>query len=546
MILNRSQSSLPSITAPYQPPSVEELEWSDDEEQDEKKQFEKYKLPGINPHSKQPVDDSKEKRNKLLIERQEMIEEPLISSVDRLSDHKRSFFNGSLVIKEEKRRFFVQKQTELIEKLQKKTKSLPYIGSSSSSTIPASHPVVSKELYFYFSHDFFEILWKQCLNLLPSADVMLGLIPVNKLLLKLLKWLDNELDPIFTAVDGEKEEKEKAGDERVKEKPTRRKKPQVLYNYILSSYELNDFISFQSLVEILQQHYYLKDLGIPLKFKTSSSSSSSSSSSTFSTAASSLSLPNDFRGDPYSIEDEKEKNLSLTVSLPLHCCNHRSCRICTTNPLVGVGNQTHVIHRSELENNNKKKKKRNSSAKERKAVQVGGAHTDLDEVEEKEEAEEEEEEEEEEVEEEESFTKDELYRIETIYRKYHFLFSGKLTKKIIFEMIQECLIHFDRKKIPKNFWTLSSELLLNSVEEFKEYIKLLRKDIIINEQEVLIDSILKYPLPSWLKMEFKMSEILLYQHLFSLIDVDGGGSIDGKELQGLFSSIGSSISLEEV
>ena len=35
---------------------------------------------------------------------------------------------------------------------------------------------------------------------------------------------------------------------------------------------------------------------------------------------------------------------------------------------------------------------------------------------------------------------------------------------------------------------------------------------------------LKYSLPLWLKEEFKLPEILLYEHHFSMIDLDGGGT----------------------
>ena len=34
----------------------------------------------------------------------------------------------------------------------------------------------------------------------------------------------------------------------------------------------------------------------------------------------------------------------------------------------------------------------------------------------------------------------------------------------------------------------------------------------------------KYSLPQWLKEEFKLPEILLYEHHFSMIDLDGGGT----------------------
>ena len=39
-----------------------------------------------------------------------------------------------------------------------------------------------------------------------------------------------------------------------------------------------------------------------------------------------------------------------------------------------------------------------------------------------------------------------------------------------------------------------------------------------------LKELFRYELPQWLREEFKASEILLYEHHFSLIDVDNGGS----------------------
>ena len=54
-----------------------------------------------------------------------------------------------------------------------------------------------------------------------------------------------------------------------------------------------------------------------------------------------------------------------------------------------------------------------------------------------------------------------------------------------------------------------------------------------------------YHLPQWLLKEFELSEILLYQHHFSLTDKDGGGDVDAEELQFLLEQFGSRVTLEE-
>lgn len=226
-------------------------------------------------------------------------------------------------------------------------------------------------------------------------------------------------------------------------------------------------------------------------------------------------------------ESVDQKSNSLVLKIPIHCCTHNSCQICTRLPKVPP-NQPHVKDlNNAVETEGTEEKKGEKEEPEIENLDLDDNQSDLD-VESV------------------DFTKEELYRIQTIYRKYHYLKHGKLRKKELFNMMKECLIPFDKKKIPENFWNLSSELYLQNINEFMDYIRLFRKDKEINYHEIEIDKILRYPLPTWLKMEFKISEILLYQHQFSLIDIDGGGSIDSQELQGLFTSIGSQVSLEEV
>jgi hypothetical protein len=426
---------------------VNDLEWSDEEDDTEEKRIQKYKLPVI----KSVID--KEKTNKLLIERQEMVDEPSVTSPDRLFDHTRSFFRGEIKIKAnvesyQNKQFQEQKFLFQSSSKQKIFSSLP------------TFPSITKELQNSFDVSFLNELWKECLKI--NAESSLALIPVTKKILVVLEWIDKSTNKHFS--------------------------PAVSRD-ILKSYEINDFIPFEDFLQILIPYY---------------------------------------RKEPLNKQEKENESLNATpiTMVPIHCCTHSSCQICTRFSTVPVG-QRHV---------KTIKKKNDHEEEESEEIQQP----------EEEENQEDKEEEEEEEEEDNFFTKEEKYRIESIYRQWLYSKQGKLRKKEIIQMIKECLIPIDKKKIPADFWNLSSELYFNGIEEFIALIKVFRKEKEINLKEVEMNKILKYSLPTWLKLEFKISEILLYQHLFSLIDIDQGGSIDAKELQSLFSAIGSNITAQEV
>ena len=437
--------------APKTKALIDKLEWSDDEEDTEEKRIQKYKLPII----KISVDE--ETKNKMLIERQEMVDEPSVTSPEKLFDHKRSHFNGEVKIKEnvEKQRNTKYKELQILPAATKKENLI---------VIPKIYPNISKEFEGKFDVHFLNKLWENCLDI--GAESSLGLIPITKNLLnRVLNWVDEQ---------------------------TLLKLSNETYNDILKSYELNDFIEFSAFLSYLVQFY------------------SKQFSSRISILENNLTQPDPFAPHP------------ATNIIPIHCCIHEGCKVCTS---LNVPQQHHVKPRRR---NGKEEEKGNQNEVEGDQEDGEGEEEDDDDEEE-----------------EEDFTKEELFRIETVFRKFQYSFHGQLKKKDIFPMIQETLIIIDKKKIPQDFWHLSTELSLPNIDEFKYYIKLFRKDKEINYQELEVDKILRYSLPSWLKMEFKISEILLYQHLFSLIDIDGGGSIDASELQTLFASIGTIISLEE-
>jgi hypothetical protein len=114
----------------------------------------------------------------------------------------------------------------------------------------------------------------------------------------------------------------------------------------------------------------------------------------------------------------------------------------------------------------------------------------------------------------------------------------------LLSILDELEVPYNKLKLPREFWHSRGELLVQSVEELKELIFKIR---VQKEEKVdTLSSMLLYPLPIWLREEFTVAEILLYQHQFQRIDKDGGGSIDVEELQSLFLSLGTTISFEQV
>lgn len=252
-ILSKSISNLSKPTTPVisKPPSILDLPWSDDES-DEKKEIEKYKLPVVK------IIRSEEEKNKLLIQRQEMLEEPFITSPDRKEDHKRSFFSGNIRTKEK-----IQKEIEVkLNQLKQEEKRLKNskedswavteVPSSSSkgrntaiSSSTSSFPYVSQEFRNYFDDNFLSQLWErislanlsnqedQPQNIASSSSSNLGLIPINKILFsQVLKWIDSQ---------------------------TSENHAKQVYRTILDSYEVNDFIEFSNFLEFLIP-FYLKEL----------------------------------------------------------------------------------------------------------------------------------------------------------------------------------------------------------------------------------------------------------------------------------------------
>mmetsp|Transcript_17301 Transcript_17301/g.23748 ORF Transcript_17301/g.23748 Transcript_17301/m.23748 type:complete len:536 (+) Transcript_17301:243-1850(+) len=141
------------------------------------------------------------------------------------------------------------------------------------------------------------------------------------------------------------------------------------------------------------------------------------------------------------------------------------------------------------------------------------------------------------------FTSSELLRIEILYNRYIQMESGKLRLRHVPKILQEIGLQVDKSRLPKDYWDFNKEFLIYDLIELKKWIDILRYRNIRKANAV--DNMFRYTLPDWLKEEFKASEILLYEHHFALIDLDGGGSVDATELQVLLSSFGTPFSLED-
>jgi len=135
------------------------------------------------------------------------------------------------------------------------------------------------------------------------------------------------------------------------------------------------------------------------------------------------------------------------------------------------------------------------------------------------------------------------HKLNIIYTQLMVNLNGRLRIKNIVDILRELSIAFDKQRLPRLFWDNRGELLVASLDELRELIETLRTD-----REGVVDpyaGLYKYELPGWLREEFQDSEVLLYEHHFSLIDLDQGGSVDVDELQQLIGSFGGFISRDD-
>jgi len=137
----------------------------------------------------------------------------------------------------------------------------------------------------------------------------------------------------------------------------------------------------------------------------------------------------------------------------------------------------------------------------------------------------------------------EEHRLQIVYSTIKHNLNGKVRNKHIPEILTQLCIPYDKKRLPKAFWDNHGEFYINNMRQLSEFIETLRTDK--DEKIDPLKELFRYELPQWLREEFKASEILLYEHHFSLIDVDNGGSIDASELQALIVAFGSKISIED-
>jgi len=135
------------------------------------------------------------------------------------------------------------------------------------------------------------------------------------------------------------------------------------------------------------------------------------------------------------------------------------------------------------------------------------------------------------------------HRLNIVYSTLKQDYHGRIRNKHVLEVMHRLNIPYDKTRLPKTFWDNHGEFYLHTMHELRDLIEKVRTDK--DEKIDPLKELFRYELPQWLREEFKASEILLYEHHFSLIDVDNGGSIDVDELQALIVAFGSKISRED-
>lgn len=134
--------------------------------------------------------------------------------------------------------------------------------------------------------------------------------------------------------------------------------------------------------------------------------------------------------------------------------------------------------------------------------------------------------------------------LDVVYHRTKTLKFGKFKVKHVLEALIESSIPYDSSRLPDSFWKLKSESIVEDIQRLEWIVDCIRTDL--DEERALEGESRTYLLPDWLQQEFSPSEILLFKHHFTMIDIDKGGSIDGEELMELTASLGSKITIEEV
>lgn len=133
------------------------------------------------------------------------------------------------------------------------------------------------------------------------------------------------------------------------------------------------------------------------------------------------------------------------------------------------------------------------------------------------------------------FSRKELFRLNVAFSRVVVKRpGGRLRVEDLLEVMQEAGIKYDMSKVAIESWEVAKNLLVDSFDALLAIMKRLRMD-----EELItgpLAHLIKYPVPLWLQQEFSQAELLLYQHHFMLIDIDGGGTIDANELQQLLNS----------
>jgi len=132
--------------------------------------------------------------------------------------------------------------------------------------------------------------------------------------------------------------------------------------------------------------------------------------------------------------------------------------------------------------------------------------------------------------------------MQVVYTHYKMTRFGNVRLKHVPMMMEEGRIPYDKSRLPSQQWDLHGEFLIKTIFELEEIVDKIRTD---KDEERLkaVDDL--YVLPSWMESEFKPSEIMLFKHHFSTVDVEKQGCVNIYGLQRLTEQLGAQVTMEQ-
>lgn len=138
--------------------------------------------------------------------------------------------------------------------------------------------------------------------------------------------------------------------------------------------------------------------------------------------------------------------------------------------------------------------------------------------------------------------REENFQLYIEYNKYLLESSGRMRIRNIDKVLKLTSIPFDMSRLDPKYLKLRGEFLIESYQHFESLVDMVRTD---HHDRLSMDQQGLYSVPLWLTEQLSASEILLYQHHFSLIDTDKSGAIDAIEFVQLVKSLGGKMTIEQ-